>query len=146
MLPCPVCRDRPVTAKYAKYCDVCRTLCGHCREAPRAKASRWCNACNAAAMRDSRKRNPMTDEQRRKDNCRSYANVYLRRGKLVRQPCEVCGSADSQMHHHDYSKPLDVQWLCREHHLQLHKSEKRPRRLPKRPLYSRSWRGRDASA
>ena len=56
---------------------------------------------------------------RQRANARSYANVYLKRGKLVRQPCEVCG-ADAEMHHDDYSKPLDVRWLCREHHLDHH--------------------------
>jgi hypothetical protein len=40
----------------------------------------------------------------------------LRLGKLVRQPCEVCRDPDSQAHHDDYSKPLDVRWLCRTHH------------------------------
>jgi hypothetical protein len=43
----------------------------------------------------------------------------LRRGDLVRQPCSVCGAAKTQAHHTDYSKPLDVEWLCfrchREH-------------------------------
>ena len=53
-------------------------------------------------------------------NCRSYASVYLKRGKLTRQPCAECGSEKSQMHHPDYSKPLDVVWLCRRHHSALH--------------------------
>lgn len=51
---------------------------------------------------------------------RSYANVYLKRGKLKKQPCAVCGSEKSQMHHEDYTKPLLVRWLCRKHHLELH--------------------------
>lgn len=53
-------------------------------------------------------------------NCRSYAHVYIKRGKLIRKPCEVCGNPKSEPHHHDYHKPLDVQWLCKSHHLQLH--------------------------
>jgi hypothetical protein len=40
-----------------------------------------------------------------KANCRSYANMLLRRGKLVREPCCACGSIQSQMHHPDYSLP-----------------------------------------
>jgi hypothetical protein len=50
--------------------------------------------------------------------------VYLKRGKLTRQPCEVCGAV-AQMHHDDYSKPLEVRWLCRGHHLEHHRAEAR---------------------
>jgi len=44
----------------------------------------------------------------------------LKDGSLIRQPCEVCGSLHSEGHHTDYSKPLEVQWLCRKHHKQEH--------------------------
>ena len=44
----------------------------------------------------------------------------IRDGRLIRQPCQVCGEEKSQAHHHDYSKPLDVHWLCRKHHLEEH--------------------------
>ena len=71
-------------------------------------------------MRLFRSIHDLTPEQRLKDNCRSYAGVYLRRGKLQREPCEKCGSESSQMHHDDYSKPLIVRWLCRWCHLALH--------------------------
>ncbi len=77
-------------------------------------------------MRESRKRNPLTEQQRIKDIARSYAYTYFKRGKLIRQPCEMCGSEESQMHHSDYSKPLDVRWFCRVHHLNLHKEEGSP--------------------
>ncbi len=44
----------------------------------------------------------------------------IHRGELVRQPCEVCGGEPAEGHHEDYSKPLNVRWLCRLHHLRLH--------------------------
>lgn len=44
----------------------------------------------------------------------------LRDGHLTRRPCEVCG-ASAQAHHDDYSKPLDVRWLCATHHTEWHK-------------------------
>ena len=45
----------------------------------------------------------------------------IRRGKMVRQPCEKCGATPSQAHHDDYSKPLQVRWLCRKHHSEEHR-------------------------
>lgn len=44
----------------------------------------------------------------------------IRSGKLARLPCEVCGAPESQGHHEDYSKPLDVRWLCFTHHREAH--------------------------
>lgn len=38
------------------------------------------------------------------------------RGHLVRGVCEVCGKAEAHAHHDDYSKPLEVRWLCKAHH------------------------------
>lgn len=61
-------------------------------------------------------------EAKRKANARAYANVYLKRGKIAKTNCS-CGSDKVQMHHEDYSKPLIVQWLCRECHLKLHKQK-----------------------
>jgi hypothetical protein len=70
-------------------------------------------------MREWRKTHPLSAEQHFRDNARSYANVYKQRGKLSPQPCEVCGSLEVEMHHDDYSKPLQVRWFCRPHHLDL---------------------------
>lgn len=44
----------------------------------------------------------------------------VRKGAIARQPCEVCGCENSQAHHYDYNKPLDVLWLCQKHHSEWH--------------------------
>ena len=84
---------------------------------------RYCHWCHAANMRATR---PLHSElptpARLRANARSYASVYLKRGKLKKKPCERCGEEKVQMHHEDYSQPLQVRWLCRECHLALHAS------------------------
>lgn len=45
----------------------------------------------------------------------------IREGKVQRQSCERCGSLRAQGHHEDYSKPLDVIWLCPAHHGERHR-------------------------
>lgn len=45
----------------------------------------------------------------------------LVKGILIRSPCAMCGSGDLvHAHHDDYSKPLDVIWLCVIHHKSRH--------------------------
>lgn len=47
-------------------------------------------------------------------------NNAIRDGRLHRMPCAICGDAEVEGHHPDYSAPLDVVWLCNKHHVQLH--------------------------
>src|SRR5512146_228853 len=100
-----------------------KDTCSKCGKALDRKG-RYCLSCHDAYMREWRKTHPLSETERRKDIARSYLRVYIRRGKIQRQPCEVCG-APAEAHHHDYSKPLEVRWLCRPHHLELHKAEER---------------------
>ena len=55
---------------------------------------------------------------RRKAN--NAVNNALRDGRLKKQPCLVCGEEKAVAHHPDYSRPLDVVWLCQPHHMQAH--------------------------
>ena len=45
----------------------------------------------------------------------------IRKGFLYKDSCARCGSINSMAHHEDYSKPLDVVWLCAPCHKQRHK-------------------------
>lgn len=51
---------------------------------------------------------------------RRKVRTEIEAGRLVRQPCEVCGETRVHAHHDDYSKPLDVRWLCPTHHYEHH--------------------------
>jgi hypothetical protein len=46
---------------------------------------------------------------------------YMKEGKIKRMPCIVCGNIKGEAHHTDYTKPLIVYWLCRTHHVIVHK-------------------------
>lgn len=67
---------------------------------------------------DLRKHSP----KRTKEAARQAVNVAIRKGEMMRQPCEECGQ-DAQAHHEDYSLPLAVRWLCAHHHSLLHAAE-----------------------
>ncbi len=58
---------------------------------------------------------------------RDLLKKAIERGEVIRKPCEhvsedgsLCGYVSSHGHHEDYSKPLDVIWLCRKHHRERH--------------------------
>ena len=53
---------------------------------------------------------------------RTAVHKALRAGTIRRGPCEVCGDVDTQAHHDDYGKPLEVRWLCAECHRALHRA------------------------
>jgi hypothetical protein len=59
----------------------------------------------------------MTEKQLTRNRTRSA----VKSGKLIKQPCEVCGTTKGvEAHHQDYSNHLDVKWLCKAHHLVDH--------------------------
>lgn len=45
----------------------------------------------------------------------------IRDDRLKKEPCVICGKFPVHAHHEDYSEPLVVVWLCREHHGMIHR-------------------------
>lgn len=68
-----------------------------------------------AAVKKYQKDNPL------KNKARDDVKTAIRIGKIVKKVCAVCSSIDSVAHHHDYSQPLEVIWLCDTHHKEHHK-------------------------
>jgi len=55
-----------------------------------------------------------------KSDCRKITKREIRAGRLIPLPCRDCGEEKVEAHHTDYTKPLDVIWLCKFHHLMEH--------------------------
>lgn len=60
-----------------------------------------------------------TDKQRQE---KEYIRAYTRLKLPKQQICSIKGCAIlAERHHPDYSKPLEIIWLCNKHHDLVHK-------------------------
>jgi len=150
MKKCSKCgaeKDESMFSKGKRYKDGLFCQCKECcskrfktwrsknkeRESERFKQYRADNAEYEAARKRkyTKEHLPEINEHNRKrrEECpeRHKAHAAVRRAvessKLWRQPCEVCGWLFTHAHHDDYSKPLEVRWLCPQHHSEVHKKE-----------------------
>jgi DnaJ-class molecular chaperone len=86
---------------------------------------RYCKSCHAANMRATRpKHRDLPMHAKIKANCRAMTGHYVKRGLIVKTPCKECGSLNVEAHHNDYTKPMEVLWFCRKHHLEFHAQSK----------------------
>lgn len=61
---------------------------------------------------------------RLKRNAHTQLKRAIDKGLILKQnKCEICGKTNCNIeaHHYDYSKPLDVIWLCTECHGKVHR-------------------------
>lgn len=61
------------------------------------------------------------DENKEKYKAHWTVAHAIKAGKLIKSNCEKCGSVKAHAHHDDYSKPLDVRWLCPKCHNKHHR-------------------------
>jgi hypothetical protein len=59
------------------------------------------------------------DKFAHKRSARSKTFTAIKNGTIKVLPCLICGDK-AEAHHHDYSRPLDVMWLCKSHHRETH--------------------------
>ncbi len=85
----------------------------------------------AEFSREWRRRPDVAERERRRSAARRHSpewqarielNKAIKRGEVVRpSTCSGCGEAGRiEGHHHDYSKPFDVVWLCSPCHARHH--------------------------
>jgi hypothetical protein len=127
-IKCKVCKNEKSTTDYYgkdKTCKVCRKekvikyrkenlekVRAYDRE--RGRLSHRKQKC----IENTRKRRKDPDGYMAAHNAVARA---LKSGRLERMPCVMCGETKLvHAHHDDYSKPLDVMWLCVVHHKARH--------------------------
>lgn len=132
---CKLFKDRIHFSKDAYQKDGLRSYCRPCyssnqkryrdtphyRERVRAYELAW-------RLRNIEKSTRHVDQWRERNsvavNAHRLAKNAVARGEILRLPCEECGDKKTDAHHDDYSKPLDVRWLCRLHHKRQHIKKK----------------------
>lgn len=141
-----------------KFCGKCKTYLSHSEfHVRRASMDGLCNQCkkcqsaydkaraNLPHRVEARQRYQQTEAYKEASNKSRKRYVerhpeirnahiivgnFLRDGKLVKpDSCAECGSSERlHAHHCDYSKPLDVVWLCHDCHVEWH--------LQNKPIYA----------
>lgn len=65
---------------------------------------------------------PPYKDLRERNRAHGLINMRIRRGKLVRPThCPKCGQQKRvDAHHKDYTKPDEIEWVCRSCHMKEH--------------------------
>lgn len=99
------------------------------KEKCRSHFQRWYNNGGKEKLAKKRKENPKiyldslkrTEEKfPEKRRARLIVMSMVKNGTLKKMPCVKCGEEKSFAHHDDYSKPMEVTWVCRRHHFEIH--------------------------
>lgn len=98
-----------------------RSKCKNCMSLIRKKY-RLTLAFKLSHQKAKRKYNKKP-EVRAKNYARKALHLALKNKVLYKEPCQVCNNPVVEGHHHDYSKPLKVTWLCKIHHREVHNKE-----------------------
>ena len=78
---------------------------------------------NWIAYKEKRRIYKATERAKHPEKIKAGVEVRkaIKKGILIRANCIKCNNHKSQAHHEDYSKPLEVTWLCHKHHQELHR-------------------------
>ncbi|MGC1177023.1 MAG: hypothetical protein WA843_03035 [Candidatus Saccharimonadales bacterium] len=156
---CTVCKVlKPITDfnKSSKGKDGYNAQCSKCKYAKTgrknflenkekcyANAAKWNKANREIVNKRTRERyafdkSSIVERDRRhaeKKKAQHLLQTYVQRGKILKPSiCSICNCESKRIegHHADYSKPLEVIWVCSSCHHNIHKSLKE-RVQPERP-------------
>lgn len=138
--------------KACSKCGVVQPLSSFSRRSDSSDGHRAdCKSCSSASKHEYYQRNPepailrakawqqanpdiRADIQRkwRKEHpekvwCHRQLSAAVLKGLVLKGTfCQTCGAAEAQIeaHHQDYSKPLEVMWLCVPCHKRIHQQQR----------------------
>lgn len=106
-----------------------KIYCNECLLFRKRKSTRESQQRHRDKLREGREiiiRSPMSeDDKALRIAARNYLQCMIKKGIVKILNCEICDSSTNvEAHHDDYTKALDVRWLCKFHHQEHHNNEK----------------------
>lgn len=122
---CNRCKEEKSVAHFYKSRSNVQTRRAVCRECISKAYNKETARLQNIKRRDSGKNGEtmkrMTAKYPEKFIARHKLVYAVKMGRIKKLPCDECGDNKSEAHHPDYSKPLEVIWLCRKHHAEKHR-------------------------
>lgn len=121
--------DKPLTEFY-RHPRMASGLLGKCKQCTRrdvqenyaAKREQY-QSYDRARYAERYARGDFRPRDSQKAQARLALQSHVARGLIARGPCAVCGEPNAHAHHTDYTKPLEVVWLCQPHHAMAHRMD-----------------------
>ena len=131
-------KPKPKLADWGKVCRYCNSTDNLViySETKKGEQAWICTDCNTNKSREYRKNGgnvsirkatkKWNSKNKEKHNVHGILRYYEKKGSIIRP--ETCSKCNKKVkvdgHHYDYSKPLEVVWLCRKCHKEEHAKTK----------------------
>lgn len=156
METCSTCKENKLSNDFYKRAD--GTLFKKCKDCTREKAKQYRDN-NPDKLKEERERNKDNynaakrkwdrgnkDRVKTANTASKSLHYALKTEKVTKgEKCEFCGVEDKPLDgaHYDYSKPLEVKWLCKSCHVRWDKE--RPKTKAHKPASNHPWRNQASS-
>jgi recombinational DNA repair protein (RecF pathway) len=124
--------DQQASTKTCTSCGESKPLCdfyphrARCKKCIIIEVSKYKKGLDEEHLQIRREKSLKYKKEHR-DKINAHSTVYqaLVSGKMVKENCFICGSDKKVVAHHwngyDKLNKLNVAWLCRQHHAEVHK-------------------------
>ena len=117
MFTCIKCNQLKILAEFTPRSDRFGhyTTCKQCRNVYQKEYQKSKAGKEVQVKADQARKEKFADKR----SARSKTFTAIKNGTIKILPCLICGDK-AEAHHPDYSRPLDVMWLCKPHHRETH--------------------------